>query len=258
MAQYDNQLDRIASALERTPETPFLQTTLGQVALLLLGALLGYVLSRHVRKAVKRWEIEQSEQAELRQRARQRQLLTSLLGDEIALRWNGLIAKDFRELFEECSKAQGQARTESWEALCRTRFQKQDLFVFVECARNLSLTTVFDDNAVVSHLIYVHLVAGDFVDGCETFRSEYNKPKRDSSRKADHWFQEHCERLAKKFEELDRTVLAVYARIENEYVSYVREGGFTEAGDYDVDQMRRKISEIAKKRLPERAVADPV
>jgi len=154
-------LNRIAEVLERSAEPAFLQTVAGQFVILVFGAVvgvgLGAVVTHFLGKRLRQEEEERTEREEVRRRVQQRRLLVSLLGDEIVLRWNQLIARELRLMFEEYS-------LDKVDGLCTMRFQPQDLYVFQQCANDFVLTTVFDDNAVVSHVIYVHILAKDLCD----------------------------------------------------------------------------------------------
>lgn len=257
MTDSATELSRIAEILERASEPAFLETTAGQFAVLIFGAFLGMVLTYALALRVRYEETQRTERADMRQREQQRRLLVSLLGDEIALRWNQLVARVFHALFEKFS-------IDNVQGLCKTRFQPDDLYVFQQCARDISLTTVFDDHAIVSHLIYIHILANDFCDGQKTLRECYNEYERAetpgqstasdgkgrSRQEIEAILQEIWKDLQAKYQQLDSHLLRIFARIENDYNEYIHTSGFIRESQSATSVVRDRLDAVVARRLP--------
>lgn len=252
-------LNRIAGILEKEPG--FLQTSAGQFAILILGAVLGAIFGAIftylVRKRLWREDLERREQEELKQLKEKRHLLVSLLGDEITLRWNQLIARDLCELFEEFSD-------DNIGKLCTMRFQPNDLYVFQRCAEDISLTTVLEDRAVVSHVVYVHILARDFCDRQDTLRDCYKEYEAAKARdvtgpesekgSTNYELRSNLKSMWKdlkaKFQEIDSQMVKIYARIEKEYNEYIESSAFIQEQERSALDVRARMRVVVNKRLP--------
>lgn len=257
-------LNRIAEVLERGAETALLQTPAGQFAILVVGAVLGAILTYLLRKRLQQEAVAHAEREQKRRREAQRSLLVSLLGDEIALRWNRLIARDLQEVFQTYT-------LDNVRILCDTRFQPEDLYVFQQCAKDVGLTTAFDDNAVVSHVIYVHILAKDFCDGLNTLRQRYNAhdvrtrvnppeatagtaPEERDRDEIGSVLKGTWEDLKRTFYEMDRQMLAIFGRIEKSYSEYIESSGFLREQQIDASAVRQRLEAAARERVPSTSV----
>lgn len=237
MADFATGLTRIADILERAPEPTFFETTLGHVLLIIFGAFLTYAVQ----------QISRNKETQ-RKRERQRRFLVFLLGDEIALRWNKLIAIDLRTLFHKFS-------IENVGVLCKTPLQPGNFYVLQQCAKNISLTTVFDDYAIVSHLIYIHVRINDFCDGQENLRQRYEEY---NSQKTQGPSQDEIEEILKNifkdlnamYQEIDSHMLKIFAHIEDDYNDYITTSGFIRESQSNTSEVRNRLDEVAARRLP--------
>ncbi|MHC4278281.1 MAG: hypothetical protein ACYSTI_13330 [Planctomycetota bacterium] len=248
-------LNQIAEILKKEPG--FLQTTAGQFAILILGAVLGGIFTYMVRKRLWQEDLERREQEGLKQLKEKRKLLVSLLGDEIALRWNQLIARDLRVLFEEFSE-------DNIGELCRMRFQPKDLYMFQRCAEDISLTTALEDRAVVSHVVYVHILARDFCDRQDTLRDCYKEyetakarnvtgpegEKGSTSYELRSNLKSMWKDLKGKFQDIDSQMVKIYARIEKEYNEYIESSAFIQEQERSALDVTARMRAVVNKRLP--------
>jgi len=214
-----------------------------------VGASLGAVFTYFIRKRLHQQEVERTGREEVRRREQQRRLLVSLLGDEIVLRWNQIIAKYLRQVFKEYS-------LDNVHGLCTMRFQPQDLFVFQQCANDVALTTVFDDNAVVSHIIYVHILAKDLCDKQNLLGQKYKEYKSaetsdtSADKTNDRSVKAEWEDMKHTFDQMDTEMIKMFTRIENEYNKYIETSDFIQELQVNVSEVRRKLERAAEKRLP--------
>ncbi|GEM_PF-3160406 len=243
MTNSDDAMIRIAQALEKISQTPFLHTTAGQLVILVFGAILGALITY----LVKWWE-------ESRDQERKRRLLVSLIGDEIVLRWNRLIGKGLKDPLKAFN-------LENVAVLCRTRFQPGDLYVFEQCANDISLATVFKDNAAVSQIIYVYILARDFRDThaalCKRY-DEYQKLKNGQKTKrltADAQVVKEKIRiiwgnLKTIYEDMDSQMLRIFERLEKEYDDFITSSATIRQQTIGEAAVRKKLESVGQKRIP--------
>jgi hypothetical protein len=231
MTEPITELSRIADILARTSEPALFETPIGQIGALFIAALFGYFA-----------QALSSEREVVRQRIQQRKLLVSLLGDEITLRWNQDIAKNLCDLFKEF-------KLEKVKELCETRFHEDDLWLFKQCATNITLTTAFDDHAVVSQVIYVHVLIKDFCDGHATLCKDYEASNPVVLKVT--W-----EYLKEAYEKLDFQMLRIFSRIEDEYNGFIDTSDFIRENHIDTTTIQDRINKVVARRLPQRCKAD--
>ncbi|ALQ50357.1 hypothetical protein [Nitrosomonas ureae] len=224
----------------------------------LVGNILGYLIHGVVKSEERKYEVS----VQNKNREKQRKLISALLGDEIVLRWNKDkgIAEDFNKIFKNSDV----------QSLFRTTFKSSDLHTFRQCAHDMNLLTVFDDKAVVSHVIYVYMLSKDLEDNLDDFKKQmtlYLSVKELASieeltrtiknQASNH--QNYATALIsawnntkKEFDKLDAKLLEIYKRIEDDYIEYCKDSKFSNENELINirDNIRKKLPEIADMRLP--------
>jgi hypothetical protein len=214
-------LDRITSAVK---DTPFAETPYGAIGLLLIGAAIGYSITRS---------------KEHKENESQRKLLIALLGDEIVLRWHHLIAKYFKPILENND-------IKELDKICRTRLKTEDLFIFKHCAENISFTSTLKDNFVVSRVIHVHMLSRDLIDKIDELSETHETYSRgciDKKAVDEKWLALKC-----TFEEMNKEMLSIFGKIEEGYNKYINSRDAS-AVNFNLPELDKKIEDITKRRL---------
>lgn len=250
-------LNRIADILENSSEISFLQTVAGQFTILVVGAVVGALVGALATYYMRRQLQKELDREKLKQRREQRELLVSLIGDEIVLRWNQLISRDLGRIFETFSE-------DKITQLSQTQFKESDLFIFQQCANDISLTTVIEDNALVSSIIYVHLLAKDFCDCQYIFRElndEYQalKTQNGNGTTGDNMHKSEViecklegtwQELKTKYQKIDSEMHKIYNFIEKDYEQHITSSDFIQKQQFDLLDTKEKVKKVFKKRFP--------
>lgn len=171
MSDTIDSLNRIADILQSSSEPGFLQTMGGQFLILFAGAALGAFVTYLMSKKLQQELFKQNKAEEEAKRTKGRQLLSALLEDEIKLRWEKEIGKYFKKHFKELNE-------ENLRKISNTTFKMQDLFIIQQCAKDVFAANLFNDNALVSYIVHVHVLSRDLVDGKEGLRKRFKEYQR--------------------------------------------------------------------------------
>jgi len=250
-------LNRIAEILERTPTTDFL-STVSPVTTFLLGiftAVVGAVVTYIVRKRLQREQLEHTKQEQLNKQRKERRLLVSLLGDEIALRWDGWRERHLQPVF-------GQFSRENAQTLCAKKIQLDDFPVFQKCATDLSRTAAFNDPTFVSDVIYAHIAIRDFCDGLSTLRQQCamrasantlgaseDASGEDARSSSDAEVRETWTSLKNAHEIIDSQMHKIFLYIEQEYNEFIDSNQETLIPTFEV-RVRIKLAAQRRRRKP--------
>ena len=232
-------LARIATSLETKPDNIFLETTTGQFTILVLGVVFGALVTYFMRKKLVSEERRRFEDEKEEENSRSRELLIALLGDEIVCRWFHMIDKDLGSYLASNTE-------ESIAKCCNTTFDPKDLYIFRQCAENITFSTVLNDNALVSRIIYVHILSHDLVDEKNALKKECEK-KAEGSASNDN-VELIWKNLKEIYLEINDQMILIYSLIENDYSSYINSGDFSNIKEIDKDEVRNHINDAAKKR----------
>lgn len=160
----------------------------------------------------------------------EKELLIVLLGDEIKLRWHMVIAAHLRKILETDNE-EDQKRL-----FLHTSFRADDLYVFEHLSNNFRLSTVLGDKKVVSHIVYIHILAKDFQQAIENFKDKYTKHQAQSSNFQNSEVVAAWKYLKEQFEKLDCMILEIFLLIHKSYRIY--------ADDTDSRENSEFINEI--------------
>ncbi|MDJ0950596.1 MAG: hypothetical protein QNJ94_16915 [Alphaproteobacteria bacterium] len=223
MEDDSNLLERIAVAVESLSSPNVSLVDLGQLLYIAVGGALGAVLTYVVRKKHQA-EVDRRHKAKEEEELQEKKLLLSgLLGDEIVLRWKEQIASDLGRHFRKFS-------LEDVSTINRTHLSDNDLYVFKQCGLNMFEADVFEDKTLVSHIVYVHMLIKDFLDGKEALaqiHQQYLSSTRDSPTKTtESDVRQEWKRLASQFDQLDGEIDKVFRAIESEYRKYISDSRF--------------------------------
>ena len=114
---------------------------------------------------------------------------------------------------------------------------------------------MFDDNAVVSHVIYVHILSKDLCDEQNLLRQIYKEYKRtettdtSADKTDDRSVREEWENMKHTFDQMDTEMIKIFARIENEYNEYIDSSDFIQELQVNVSEVRSKLESAARKRI---------
>jgi len=147
MPDYTELLSRLASAMEQIATSPNYYWVAPLAVL--LSAFIGYTAAQRT--------IKKQREHEATKDRKKKELVFSLLKDEITLRWQGDIAPYVHELFR-------QEPISGLQRFSRMTLRADDLFVMSGISRSFSDYYFLEKGELVSKLIHGHLLYADFID----------------------------------------------------------------------------------------------